>query len=94
MEEIQQFTEILDMDNNEDDKDIDDQLEGEQNRNGNTAIDVMYPEKFVVVGSWQEGRYQSALAICMWRRKQGCLQTKNWYLKKNMNQTMFEIQMH
>ena len=28
----------------------------------------MYPEKFVVVGSWQEERYQSALAICMWRR--------------------------
>ena len=68
MEEIQQLTEILDMDDNEDDEDIDDQLESEQNRNGNTAIDVMYPEKFVVVGSWQEGRYQSALAICMWRR--------------------------
>ena len=67
MEEIQQLTEILDMDDNEDDEDIDDQLEGEQNRNGNTAIDVMYPEKFVVVGSWQEGRYQSALDICMWR---------------------------
>ena len=65
MEEIQQLTEILDMDDNED---IDDQLEGEQNRNGNTAIDVMYLEKFVVVGSWQEGKYQSALAICMWRR--------------------------
>ena len=68
MEEIQQLTEILDMDDNEDDEDIGDQLKGEQNRNGSTAIDVIYPEKFVVIGSWQEGRYQNALAICMWRR--------------------------
>ena len=30
--------------------------------------EILYPEKFVVVGSWQEQRYQGALASCMWRR--------------------------
>ena len=30
--------------------------------------DVLYLEKFVVVGSWQEWKHQGALVICMWRR--------------------------
>ena len=36
--------------------------------NENREQDVLYLEKFVVVGSWQEGKYQGALVICMWRR--------------------------
>jgi hypothetical protein len=28
---------------------------------------TLYPEKFVVVGSWQEQRYQQALVIIMYR---------------------------
>ena len=49
-------------------EDPDDQLEDEENTGCNPSSDVKYPEKFVVVGSWQEGRYQGALAICVWRR--------------------------
>ena len=67
MEEIQQVMEMLDVEDPED-EDPDDQLEDEENTSCNTPSDVKYPEKFVVVGSWQEGRYQGALAICMWRR--------------------------
>ena len=57
--------EMLDV---EDPEDPDNQLEDKENTGCNPTSDVKYPEKFVVVGSWQEGRYQGALAICMWRR--------------------------
>ena len=43
------------------------QKEDEDSSDETSEQDVLYPEKFVV-GSWQEGRYQGALAICMWRR--------------------------
>ena len=72
MEEIQQLTEMLDVEDTEGGEYEDDESEDEredENTDGNTEFDVnMYPEKFVVVGSWQEERYQGALAICMWRR--------------------------
>jgi hypothetical protein len=68
MEEIQQLTEMLDVEDTESGEYEDDESEDEST-DGNTEFDVnMYPEKFVVVGSWQEERYQGALAICMWRR--------------------------
>ena len=63
MGEIQQLTEILDVDV----EDVN-QKEDEDSSDETSEQDVLYPEKFVVVGSWQEGRYQGALAICMWRR--------------------------
>ena len=42
----------------------------------NREQDVLYLEKFVVVGSWQEGKYQGALVICIGGEGR---QTKNWY---------------
>ena len=65
MGEIQQLTEILDVDV-EYGKDVNEK-EDEDSPDETSEQDVLYPEKFVVVGSWQEGRYQGALAICMWR---------------------------
>ena len=66
MGEIQQLTEILDVDV-EYGEDVN-QKEDEDSSDETSEQDVLYPEKFVVVGSWQEGRYQGAVAICMWRR--------------------------
>ncbi len=68
MEEVQQLTEMLDVENTAGGEDLDDQQEHDETTDGSPVSDVMYPEKFVVVGSWQEQRYQGALARCMWRR--------------------------
>jgi hypothetical protein len=65
MEEIQQLTEMLDVQDAAGGEEIDDD-QHEDSDGG--EFDVLYPEKFVVVGSWQEQRYQGALAICMWRK--------------------------
>ena len=43
----------------------------------NRVQDVLYLEKFVVVGSWQEGRYQGALVVCTWSRSAN----KEWVFK-------------
>lgn len=71
IEEIQQLTQMLGV---EDESvaagENADNLSTEEENDGDTlARNVdMYPERFVVVGSWQEQRYQQALAICMWKK--------------------------
>ena len=69
IEEIQQLTQFLGVeqatgDANENDSSSDEENDGDKDCGQNT----LYPEKFVVVGSWQEQRYQQALAIIMYRR--------------------------
>ena len=79
IEEIQQLTQLLEVEkaivNSGENvgEDPDDLSAGEEYDNDNTVNPLgrnvdLYPEKFVVVGSWQERRYQQALAICMWRK--------------------------
>ena len=79
IEEIQQLTQLLEVEkaivNSGENvgEDPDDLSAGEEYDNDNTGNPLgrnvdLYPEKFVVVGSWQERRYQQALAICMWRK--------------------------
>ena len=68
MEEIQQLTEMLDVENATDSEYVHDQSDDDDSMHGNAKRDVLYPEKFVVVGSWQEQIYQGALAMCMWKR--------------------------
>lgn len=53
IDEISQLTEILDI---------------EEVNNDGSGEEVLFPERFVVVGSWQEQIYQKGLAICGWRR--------------------------
>ncbi len=60
MEEIQQLTKMLDVQDAAGGEEIDDDQHDED-------IDGDGGE-FDVVGSWQEQRYQGALAICMWRK--------------------------
>ena len=67
MEEIQQVTEILDVEDAANGQDVNLQ-EDEDSPDENMEQDVMYPKKFVVVGSWQEEKCHCALVICMWRR--------------------------
>ena len=69
MEEIQHLTEIMDMDDNEHDEDINDKLEGEQNRNGNTGIDGMYPEKGVI------SEYPAKCSRFLWIMRHGYMAT-------------------
>ena len=62
IEEIRQLTQLLDV---EDANDL--SSDEESDRDDDSKEETLYPEKFVVVGSWQEQRYQQALAIIIYR---------------------------
>ena len=57
------MTQLLDV---EDPNDL--SSDEESDRDDDSKEETLYPKKFVVVGSWQEQRYQQALAIIMYRR--------------------------
>lgn len=66
IEEIQQLTQLLGVeqatgdDGNVNDSSSDEENDGDKDSGGDKDCggDTLYPEKFVVVGSWQEQRYQ------------------------------------
>ena len=70
IEEIRQLTQLLDVEQATDIVEDTNYSSSDEESDGDkdSREDTLYPEKFVVVGSWQEQRYQQALAIIMYRR--------------------------
>ena len=77
IEEIQQLIKLLDV---EDTNDLNSDEESDED--DNSKEDALYPEKFVVVGSWQEQRYQQALAIIMYRRSNNLTWIMSWSISE------------